>query len=308
MRQQNPKLMHIRPCLWWIILLYTGPLAAQEDFTWWNQKHQWDGITSWQYYLIISPGFFGPNALPVPELQPGLIDSTYTLEAGLAAHFSAGDNTQNLTTELFLPLFSDRVGLRLALVPLEWYRMDTLTRDERRARDFDGRGTAVGDLQIGTHIQIVRDRKGWPDLLLGLHFRTASGGNLEGARYTDAPGYFFDLSAGKRLSLKSRFIRALRPHGMVGFLVYQANSRDQLQRQNDCFLFGAGLDLDLGALRLRQQVAGYIGYLDNRDKPIVYRGQVLSQWKYSLNFGLGVQAGLHEWRYTTLLLTTVWRL
>jgi hypothetical protein len=288
-----------------LLLCATGD--AQEDFGWWNETNNWDGVTDWREYIIISPGFMGPNALPVPEVLTGQIDSTLRAEVGLALHRSLGDDTDNLFTQVFVPLFSRRVGLQLRLVPFEQYRMNTATRDERRSRDFDGRGTALGDVYVATLVQLVEEHAHRPGVALGVHLRTASGTNLGGARFTDSPGYHFDLSVGKSITVNRGWLRGIRPYLMGGFLVFQVNNRGNDQRQNDCFLFGAGMDLEFRKVVLRQQIGGYLGYLDNRDEPIVYRLRLESRFPGRLNVAAGLQSGLNDWAYTTGHLSIIYR-
>lgn len=289
------------------LLLLPAVVSAQEDFGWWNEVNNWDGVTDWREYIIISPGFLGPNALPVPEVFTGQIDSMLTAEMGLAQHRSSGDDTDNLFTRLFTPLFSRRVGLEFRFVPYERYRMTSATRDERRSRDFDGEGHATGDVYVSTLVQLVEERVRRPGVLLGIHLRTASGNNLGGARFTDSPGYHFDLSVGKTFGLQKGWIRRVRPYAMAGFLVFQVSHLRSDQRQNDCFLFGAGLDLDVPKLRIRQQVGGYLGYLGNRDQPIVYRLRLESNFSGRVNVAAGLQAGLQEWSYVTGQLSVIYR-
>ena len=100
-------------CVTLLSLLLVGisvPADAQ-DYSWWNHKHQWDGITSWTDYMIVSPAFMGPNALPVPEIRKGMPEKSRSVEVAIDAHYSRGDQTGNLFSELNFPLFSDRAGL-----------------------------------------------------------------------------------------------------------------------------------------------------------------------------------------------------
>ncbi len=294
-----------------LLLMNLSPSAlAQEDFGWWNQKHDWDGITNWQYYLIPSPGYFGPNAIPVPDLYSGRIDSQYVVELAWERHIRKGkrDDTHNLFARVYLPLFSNRVGLNFQMVPIEWYHTDTLIRDERRSREFDPKGTANGDLYIETFIQVLQE-KGWrPDLMLRLSLRTASGNTLSGARFLDSPGYYFDATVGKTASFKNQVLTRLRWYFMAGFFVYQTNNREQEQRQNDCFLFGAGLDMVFPFVRFQNQVAGYLGYLDNRDEPIVYRLRLESQFEFPVNGRFQFQTGLQDWAYSSFRFSALFKL
>ncbi len=82
--------------------------------------------------------------------------------------------------------------------------MDYETILERRVRYLDGKGTANGDFYFSTIIQLLKKEK-LPEVALRMACRTASGNNLGSARYTDAPGYFLDISLGKP-SGKSSFL------------------------------------------------------------------------------------------------------
>lgn len=305
----KPLLMYLlaQQSILLMILLFSSPsLAAQNgDFSWWNELHNWDGLTPWQNYLIIAPGFMGPNALPVPDIKNGRLPEMGTVKFGAEQHLSAGDNTRNLFTEGYLQLFSDRVGLNLQWVPLEQYKMDTATRNLRRARDFDGEGTASGDLYIGTYIQLLRDHDKFPDVVLTINLKTASGGRLTAARFTDAPGYFFDLSIGKEYVLGDGMIKSVRPHLMGGFYVWQRFEANALQ--NDSFLYGGGIDLNFAAITLTNALGGYLGYLDDGDKPLVYRFTCRSNFAAKVNYEFRFQQGLNDFDYSSFRLMGVFQ-
>lgn len=274
-----------------------------QDYGWWNSKHDWDGTTPWNQYLIPSPAYLGPNALPVPEVRDGNLPSEGYFELGLDGHFGEGDRTGNVFTRFFVPLFSPRVGFSVSYIPLEIYRTDTLTRDLRRSREFDGRGVSHGDVYFSTLIHLVRAKGVMPDILLGVNMKTASGTNFQGARHTDAPGYFFDLSVGRLFSPEAWNGASLRAYVMAGFYVYQTSLVNYMQ--NDAFLFGAGMDFRTGPLRLEQQLGGYSGYLDMGDHPLVYRLSV--HWDAGGRSGLKLrfQHGFHDFPYTSLRISTV---
>ncbi|MEM9930007.1 MAG: hypothetical protein AAF840_09325 [Bacteroidota bacterium] len=281
-------------------------LSAQNgDFRWWDELHNWDGFTPWQNYLIIAPGFLGPNALPVPDVKNGQLLEGATFKFGAEQHLSTGDNTSNLFTEGFIPLFSDRVGLNLQWVPFETYRMDIATRNLRRIRDFDGEGTATGDLYLGTYIQLLHNHAKLPDVVLTINLKTASGDRLTAGRFTDAPGYFFDLSLGRDYAFQRGFIQSIRPHLMGGFYVWQRFESNALQ--NDSFLYGGGFDLKAEKFTLTNTLAGYIGYLDDGDKPMVYRLICRSHFQSALNYEFRFQLGLNDFDYTSFRLLGVYR-
>ena len=248
-------------------LLPAKLFAQEKDYQWWNGVHQWDGITHWQDYLTMSPGFTGPNALPVPQVQTGRLATEARVEMGLHSYFSPGDKTQSLSARLYYP-FGSMIAIQIYGVPFEYYKTDTATRDRRAARDRDGEGPAEGDLYFSTLIQLLRDHKKIPDLVLELTGKTASGNNFDNARFTDSPGYFFDLGFGKEYTMTNK-ARKIAWFGMFGFYSWQTEDREY--RQNDALLYGAGTALRLGNTTISATLAGYAGYLNNGDKPLVSR-------------------------------------
>lgn len=268
--------------------------SAQEDFSWWIQKHNWDGVTPWNQYMTISSAFLGPNALPVPEFKNGLVDSVSSVQISFDQILSKGDPTQDFFLKGVLPLFKNRMSIELFAVPLEWYKMDTVTRDLRAVRTRSGKGSAGGDIYLSTQIQIVKNRKHFPDLLLRFAIRTASGTHLRDARYTDAPGYYVDLSFGKSVLAGNKFIKDVRLFADAGFYIYQTYDLQYLQ--NDCFLFGGGFSMRTKKLSWANSIGGYSGYLNNGDKPLVYRSELrllnsISDWAISY------ENGLHDYSY-----------
>src|SRR5688572_26334584 len=128
----------------WLFILFlvanSKSSCAQEDFGWWVEKHNWDGVTPWNQYLTISSAFLGPNALPVPEVRNGRADRAASLQVSFDFHTSRGDETQDFCLKGVLPLFANRMSVEMDVVPLEWYEMDTLTRDIRAVRTRSGKG------------------------------------------------------------------------------------------------------------------------------------------------------------------------
>jgi len=283
-----------------IFSLHLSSYGQEEGHDWWNKKHNWDGISPWSSYLTFSPAYFGPNALPVPEIRDARIDSIVSLEGSVDLHFSKGDNTQNLFLKFRYPFWGGRIVVEVFGVPVEHYKMDTVTRDERAARCYDCEGTAMGDLYFSTIIQLLYDKGSWPDLMLGITLRTASGNVLGDARFTDAPGYYFDLSAGKSYKLSSKF--KIRPFVMLGFYVWQTN--EDAWRQNDAFLYGLGLSAYSNTYEFNAKWGGYKGYIGNGDAPMVLRANAIYKFK-KVHLKLAFQQGLNDFEYTSLRIGSV---
>jgi hypothetical protein len=279
-----------------LMLIYPFQLFAQ-DYSWWNEKHNWDGVTSWTRYIEVSPGYMGPNALTVPEIRNGTIFNEIYFEAAFDAHFSKGDNTQNIFTKFFYPFSKQKVAFEIQFIPWEHYKMTEETRDERKARGYTGEGTTIGDIVFGTIIQILKDRGKWPDILFSANFKTASGGGFDNARYIDAPGYYFDVSFGKSYNIGHLKQNSIRPYCLLGFYAWQTNRTDNFQ--NDAFLYGAGIDLELNKLYITNQVGGYSGYMGNKDEALVYRFKFIFEQRI-INYKLEFQQGLHDFKYSTV--------
>ena len=294
----------LKPCITFIFFLISFNLFSQTDYSWWGKVHNWDGITSWYNYLKFSPGYFGPNALPVPEITKGFVMDKGSIELAVDGHFSKGDNTQNLFTKLYYPIVANLIAIESYVVPIEHFKMDTATRDDRAARIKSGEGTAGGDIYFGTIIQLVKNKK-FPDIAIRLSCRTASGTNVSAARYTDAPGYFFDLSGGKDFKIKNSENKKIRVYGMLGFYSWQTNS--EAHRQDDALLYGAGIDFSCEKYTISASSAGYIGYINNHDSPAVVRLNILRKGK-SFNYGISTQYGLHDFYYKSIRLSLIYNL
>ncbi|MBN3035429.1 MAG: hypothetical protein JW861_07560 [Bacteroidales bacterium] len=289
---------------------------GQDDDSWWNKVHNWDGYTHWSSYIIPSPYYMGPNALPVPEHQKGRFADHAELEAGVAGHWHPGDRTYNPFLRLTVPLARQRVALSLDGVPVEIYRMDEKTVIERRTRNRSGKGTASGDLTISTLITLLRD-KAPVDLLLGIHLRTSSGNRLSDARYTDAPAYFFDISFAGRPGPPESSRPVFRPFGMLGFYVWQTGLAEN--RQDDAFLFGIGAEISHREWNISGSLDGYAGYWGDdavtvgstvpvpfRDRPVVARVE-LSRMAGPWKFRAGLQKGIHDFQYLSLKCSATYR-
>jgi hypothetical protein len=285
-------------------LFFCNRLSAQTDYSWWVQIHNWDGHTSWLKYLKYSPQYFGPNALPVPEINKGMVGMKGTLEFAAEGYFSKGDNTQNIFTKLYYPIIGKLVAIESYVVPFEHFKMDTATRDIRAARLKSGEGTAGGDIYFGTVIQLVKNKK-IPDVAFRMTCRTASGTNVSAARYTDAPGYFLDVSMGKDYKNENNIFSTIRPYWMIGFYSWQTNLDNY--RQDDAFLYGAGVDFSSEKIILSASLGGYAGYIKDQDRPVISRLSIFKNGKH-FNFGISGQWGLNDYPYKSVRLSLVYNL
>jgi hypothetical protein len=276
-----------------VIICCFGFFSNAQTLDWWAQTVKWDGVSPWTRYIIYQPAYLGPNALPVPVLSNGDIDSTTSLAAGMSLHFSKGDNTKNISLSANYCLVKDLISFDVAWVPKEWYQMDHATKEERHvyaANYFDNR--TAGDIHLNTNIRVLKRWQKIIQLAMRIGYRFPSGSDLGSARYSDGPGYYFDLSFGKPISPSVKWT------GMAGFYCWQIES--EYFKQDDAFLFGTGLEFNRNNWRAQSYVAGYLGYMEKSgDKPIVWRVSLEKRAK-TLGGYLKFQRGLHDFDYTSI--------
>ncbi len=282
----------MRRCLLLLILLMPSILYSQ-TFEWWKNLVSWDGTSHWSTYLITSPKYFGPNALSVPLINNGSVDSVVSIGVTGNFHFSKGDNTQNLMLYGNYTTKSNTISFDAQFVPYERFQLSHAIKEERRVyyKDYYKKST-VGDVVVSTTIQLFeRWRKKNVHMALRVGVRMPSGSELGAARYADVPAYWIDI--GNSFGFKNREWKWVN---MLGFLVWQTNDDDL--RQNDAFLFGTGLEWNHKRLRVQAYGSGYVGYKNNGDKPIVVR-LCLERNGKKINTLLRFQQGLHDFGYTS---------
>ncbi|MBN2745888.1 MAG: hypothetical protein JXR34_04105 [Bacteroidales bacterium] len=268
-----------------------------EDYTWWNKTHNYDGVSPWTSYLKTSAAWFGPNAMAPPSLNKALINNQFRLELRPEFHYSKGDQTVDLFTSLHIPL-AKNVDFHIHIVPVEYFQLDSATRHQRYVRHIDASGVEGGDFWFGTNFQIFNEKKHGIDVLASAYFKTASGTGLEYARFTDAPGYYLSFSFGKYVGRNlQKDNRPFRFYGHLGFFAYQ--TWDFLHNQNDCVLYGAGVQWKNAGIQAHLEWNGYLGYLNNGDRPSVLNFKLGTNNRI-VNYHLTLQNGIHDYEYFTM--------
>ena len=149
----------------------------------------------------ISPLYFGPNALPVPDM---------------------------------LPLFSPRVNLSVWMPVVEFYRNTPASIAHSRPPEVSYSGYQIGNVYVSVDFQVLKEGRFMPDMSVRAAIVTASGDGDEYFRNFDAPGYFFDASIGKSVKFQGDFFQSLRLAANAGFLCWQVNANTQ----NDAYMYG----------------------------------------------------------------------
>ncbi|MDR1259084.1 MAG: hypothetical protein LBK65_07405 [Tannerellaceae bacterium] len=247
--------------------------------------------------LIYSPRYFGPRAFPVPELRSGKAPDNYEAEVRGEYHYYAGDRTKDLFLRLLLPLVRGRAGVEISLIPLERYRMTPETRDERNAvaLEWSNNEPYSGDVVVSAFYQLWKSEK-WFDAIISLNLKTASGGRLCDARFTDAATYWIDVCAGKDIAGGADPGRVLRFQAMAGFYCWMTN--DMVHRQNDAILYGLGLSGTLGRFSLSSDLSGFSGYENNGDHPVIWRNDLRFEYLGNI-LSLGYDHGMKDSLYDT---------
>ncbi|NNM15907.1 MAG: hypothetical protein HKO56_04540 [Bacteroidia bacterium] len=279
------------------ISLSTAASFAQTNLSWWNDVHNWDGTTHWTQYMTYSTSFMGPNSIPVPELKKGVINNSLRFENGVTGYWSKGDDTYNIFQKLNVPIANDRIAMQSWIVPIEYYKTDTATRDMRAARKKSGEGIEGGDFYFATLIQLIQDKEKLPDVLLSLNFKTSSGTGIKNARFTDASAYFFDISFHKEYTIGQKTNKKLHLYALTGVYIYQTHIPQYFQ--NDALMLGLGTDLEFENHIISNQIASYLGYLNIGDKPVVYRFELEKKNEKKLKWNLKFEHGIQDYPFTS---------
>jgi hypothetical protein len=279
-----------------ILFLFISTITSAQTFDWWKNLVNWDGTTHWSKYIKFSPGFMGVNALPVPAITNGAIDSVHSFTLTGNLHFSKGDNSQNPTLYGNYCVAKNKVSVEANWVPVEWFQMSHAMKEKRKVywKDYYLK-KAHGDLTVAVNINLLNKIRDKIQLALRMGYRYASSDGVGAARMTNTPGYFFDVSMGKKFSVQSNW----KLIAMMGFYVWQTNNDESRLYQDDAYLTGLGVEYNKNRFRLQTCFAGYFGYFEGyNDDPIVYRFNIEKRFKRN-SWIFRFQQGLHNVHYSS---------
>jgi hypothetical protein len=281
--------MKIRLLILVILIPFVG---ITQTFDWWKNHVNWDGTTHWWKYLIVSPKYFGPNALSVPLINNGSADTSLSIGATANFHFSKGDNTQNIMFYGNYTTKNNAMSVDVQFVPYERWVMSHAKKEERNVYYIDYyKKTTVGDVVVNTTFQIFQKWRAKYELAGRVGVRMPSGGAQAAARYADVPSYWIDFGGALPINREWKWTT------MLGFLVWQTN--EDALRQDDAFLFGTGLEFNRNGFRFQGYGAGFVGYKNNGDKPVVVRINFEKARKHCV-YILRFQQGLNDFAYFTV--------
>ena len=244
--------------------------------------------------LIYSPRYFGPNAFPIPEMRDGQVSERYEVEVRGEYHYYTGDKTWDIVGRALLPFFRGRAGIEVNWCFKEKYKMTPETRDERFAVDTESPIKYNGDIVISSFFQVLKSEK-WVDATISANIKTASGGRLCDARFTDAASYWFDVNVGRNLWKSADGKASIRMQALAGFYCWMTN--DMVHRQNDAISYGVGFTGKYRGFTLATNLAGFYGYENNGDRPIHWRNNLRYEIKkniISFRYTHGMKDNLYE--------------
>lgn len=288
-----------------MIALFLTPflVSGQSYWDWWNNLHDYPNAAGpvRKRYINLSPGYMGPNALPVLRLMNGSYDENLWLDVQGAWHGGNGDKTENIFIRMNIPVAKDRVNLYFFLNPYEKWETNAQVRDERRMMNLAARGNDFGDLLFGVNFFLLNEEKHFINASMNIEVKTTLGSGLSNARYTDHGMYTYSGHIGRTLIQKERYSFLLK--SMAGFVTWQTNMNrlpgGSSQFQNDAFLFGLGFEGTYGKWEIDSDFSGYSGYIGNRDNPLFWRSQI----QYNMS-RLGIRAeyeyGLRWWAWDSI--------
>ena len=281
-----------------LTLLLSTSLLAQRPW-----MSDYSSVSDWAQYITISSKYMGPFALPVPQVYPAEISSKERAQLGYVNYqCQAGDAPTNASTmALYYSFPSGRAAIRVSQVIHETYHYSDAMADYYHAINTSGSGG--GDVNISTYILLIKELERRPSLTLRYALRTASGGNLNDARFVNAAAYYFDLAIGKDVfsNEKSR----LRYYALSGFYVWQLMNFENFQ--NDAFQYGAGMLYQWKDYIARWDIGGYIGYRNEGDQPMVMRCTLDIPIYKSFLLNAQFEYGLHDFPYTGMQFSLVYQ-
>ncbi len=267
-----------------------------------------DHINKW---LQIAPGKLGPNALPVPFMDYGLLDSLSNIETGVNAHFMKGDRAINSYLSCYWAIVPKRVVMQVWGFPSETFRTHNSVRNDRQIYyDDHGWMTKTGDLWISTYVQIIKDKKNWPDITINYSAKTTIGDAVQG-RYTDAPANYYYAAIGKSIFPKAGFINEIRLGALAGFYVWQTNKVELAQDEGALYEFG--VDLKHDNLSWRNEIGDYSAYggyqfigVDDNNDPLIFRTNFKSSGE-RFDWKIEYQTGFRDYDYQTIRMTVFYK-
>lgn len=237
--------------------------------------------------------YFGPNALPVPDMLDGTVSKTFNAELCFDLHRGFyGDLTKTIFAKVNIPLFTPRVNLSVWMPVVEFYKNTISSLNHQNSVERKIKGYEYGNVYVSTDIHMLVQNRIRPDISLRIGLITASGDSDQYSRFFDSPAYFFDTSIAKSLLMDESFFYELRFVFNLGFLCWQVDK----VTQNDAYMYGVKGVLNSKLFSFSVACQGYSGWIGNGDRPIVFKSNIVFNYR---NFHpiIGYQYGIRDYPY-----------
>lgn len=241
----------------------------------------------------MSTQYFGPNALPVPDMLDGTVSQRVYAELSYDYYAGKyGSATHDIFAKVNIPIFSPRINLSLWMPIVEYYRNTERSVEYQHPQKVKMSGFEFGNVYITTDLHILKQKKVCPDMTLRAGLITASGGSDQYGRYFDSPGYFFDTSVAKTFHMSHERQSDMTFICNLGFLCWQVGSNSQ----NDAFMYGVKAKYDESRFTASLAWQGYSGWIGNGDRPMVVKASFIYKIK-KFRPMLVYQYGIRDYPY-----------
>ena len=95
------------------------------------------------------------------------------------------------------------------------------------------------------------------------------------------------------------------PFGSFGFNSWQTN--DELNLQNDAFLYALGMDFEKNNYLVSGSWSGYSGYKNERDRPMQLNFDLRKDFELTA-IRFQYLHGLRDWEYKTIKFSFIWKM
>jgi hypothetical protein len=246
-----------------------------------------------------SPAWFGPHALPVPEVSDGRIPEHtrggFSTDYSFGHGIGAGDRTVGFRLDAEIPLVPRHASFRLWYDVYELYSLSPAVQALRGIENPSQgrlRGGVAGDVYVQTRISVLGERENRPQIIISATLKTASGGQFPQRRFYDTPGYWFDFQIAKSFFTDSEALKEIRLVAQGGFLCWETTG----SVQNDAPMYGLNLILANKWVSLENQIGGYCGWMRHGDRPLAYRAKLTYNYKF-VNVFCQYQFGIIDFPY-----------
>lgn len=285
-----------------IFLLCRFEIIAQRPST--EHFRPYYPTTSAYSYLLIAPGTLGPNALPVPEVLDGNVGTDHHFQVSVINYRrdGGGDNGNTVHLNIRFPVVQNFMAFEIQWNVNEYFRATNEIRDILQIyKDDPGWSSEFGDIILNTYLQVKRETRFFPSLMVVSALKTTSG-SAENGRYTDLPAHWHYLSFGKNLLSATPFL--WRINGMAGIYIWQTNQADL--EQNEGFLYGAENLVQYKKSGLLAGLSGYNGWKwYGFDRPLIFNAKFEYRHK-QLSYFAEYKTGLRDYFYSSLCIGIRW--